>query len=137
MTLTGFAWPPWLVSTLTGDATLTTALGGAKVYAQGQVPETASPPWVTFLSGRARPTAYTNGARALSRAYVDVFVVAANTDVSSVVDIAQRVYTLLHRQSGGQVKFCQHTDGPLEYPPEGEGTARRGRLWQEFLITEV
>lgn len=137
MTLTGFAWPLWLTGVLTADATLTTALGGAKVYAQGQVPTSATPPWVTFLSGRTRDTAYSNGARGLSRAYVDVFVVAADTDVSAIVDIAQRVYTLLHRQQSGHVKFCQRTDGPLEYPPEGEGTARRGRLWQEFLITEV
>jgi hypothetical protein len=79
---------------LVADTTLTTALGGAKVYAY--VPEDTTSPYVQVLGGREAPWATEAGADDSSRTVdVDVDIWSTYRGTKEPDDLGARVHTVL------------------------------------------
>lgn len=103
----------WLYATLSGDATLIAAVG-TRIY--GHVaPNSATFPLIIFAPvDNPTDLMVVNAKRVWSDGTWQVKVVSETQSLAGLEAIADRIDTLLHRQSGSGVVACVR-QGPLSY----------------------
>jgi hypothetical protein len=88
----------WLYATLSGDGAITAAIGN-RIYAD-VAPLDAAYPFIVYNMKSASDVAGVGALRILTQADYTVKVITQGSSYAPIKDLALRIDTLLHRQSG-------------------------------------